>query len=80
MGNRSKLVKMQMVNPIPIVESRSRARFMTFSARKPDTTTRLKVRMKIMAAYSYLLLMVGTYRKYAAAAPARDECYFILLD
>ena len=66
-------MKMQMANPMPMVARRSRAIVMILSARKPDTTTRLKVRMKITAPYSYLLLMLGTNRVYVAAAPIHDQ-------
>ncbi|KAL6968342.1 hypothetical protein U1Q18_034145 [Sarracenia purpurea var. burkii] len=42
MGKMSKLVKMQIANPMPMVERRSRAIFTTLSVRKPDTAMRLK--------------------------------------
>lgn len=57
-----------MANPIPIVASRSRAILMTSSARIPDTTTRLNVRMNIMAPYSCLFLILGINRIYVATA------------
>lgn len=49
LGKMNKLVKTQTANPMPMVERRWRASSIILSARKPDTTTRLKVSMKIMA-------------------------------
>lgn len=48
MGKMSKLVNTHTINPIPIVESRSLANFITASARKPDTATRLNVKINII--------------------------------